>query len=412
MRTEMWDDCPTLRFDEDGLPPVAKRHICYGGGSTPSGNTTSTQTVNTGPWEAQQPYLKDVFSEAQRLYGDKTSPAYFPGSTVAGPTAAQTQGYQAAIDRATAGSPLLPAANKTALSTINGSFLDPSSNPYLAKTYGAAADQVGRTFQNVTAPTTDAMFSGAGRYGSGARYNAQRNNDMGLGVTLDNLGTSIYGGNYQNERGIQAATTANAPTMAAADYIDPTALETAGGQQQQQQQSQLSDQVNRWNYDQNRPWNNLARYQSMVQGNYGQQGTTTSTQPYFSNPAGNILGGVMGLGSLFGSLATPGLGKVSALGNVFGANGLNWSDARLKEDIAPIGKTNDGQTLYSYRYKGDSTPQVGLMAQEVERTRPEAVVTDSLTGFKAVNYDLALRDSVLTPRASRKPRSILLPMAA
>lgn len=292
------------------------------GSSSPSGSTQSStsQQINTGPWSEQQPYLKQVFSEAQRLYGNSDQPAYYSGSTVADPTAAQTAGFQNTISRAMSGSPLLPAADKTTLNTINGSYLDPSSNPYLAKTYGMAADQVQRTFQNSTAPTTDAMFSAAGRYGSGGRYNAQRNNDMGLGATLDNLATSIYGGNYQNERGIQAATTANAPNLAAADYTDPQALINVGGQQQQQNQAQLTDLVNRWNYDQNRPWNNLARYQSMVQGNYGQSGTvnSTSTTPYFSNPTGSILGGALGLGSLFGSLATPGLGGSSAFGNLIG----------------------------------------------------------------------------------------------
>lgn len=64
------------------------------------------------------------------------------------------------------------------------------------------------------------------------------------------------------------------------------------------------------------------------------------------------------------------------------------SDERLKEDIVPVGKLNDGiLNVYSYRYKGDPTPRIGLMAQEVERVRPDAVV--EFGGVKAVDYGKA-----------------------
>lgn len=80
------------------------------------------------------------------------------------------------------------------------------------------------------------------------------------------------------------------------------------------------------------------------------------------------------------------------LGGLFGlgaAGVYKWSDKRLKKDIKKIGKTDDGQNLYSYKYKGSSEPQIGLMAQEVERERPDAVVTTP-SGYKVVNYDKAL----------------------
>jgi hypothetical protein len=88
-----------------------------------------------------------------------------------------------------------------------------------------------------------------------------------------------------------------------------------------------------------------------------------------------LMGGLFGLGSA----------------GIYGATsgGLKFSDRRLKKDIKKIGKTNDGQNLYSYRYKGDDTPQIGLMAQEVEKKKPDAVVTTP-SGYKAVDYDKAL----------------------
>jgi len=80
------------------------------------------------------------------------------------------------------------------------------------------------------------------------------------------------------------------------------------------------------------------------------------------------------------------------LGGLFGlgaAGVYKFSDRRLKKDIKKIGKTNDGQNLYSYKYKGSNEPQIGLMAGEVEKKHPNAVITTP-SGFKAVNYDKAL----------------------
>jgi len=65
-----------------------------------------------------------------------------------------------------------------------------------------------------------------------------------------------------------------------------------------------------------------------------------------------------------------------------------FSDARVKENIAEVGKLADGQKVYAYNYKGDDTPQIGLMAQEVEKRNPEAVV-ETPEGIKMVHYDAA-----------------------
>jgi hypothetical protein len=72
------------------------------------------------------------------------------------------------------------------------------------------------------------------------------------------------------------------------------------------------------------------------------------------------------------------------------------SDERAKENITPIGKTNDGQTIHRYNYKGDPRTQIGLIAQEVEKHHPDAVGLAG--GLKTVNYDKATEDSVRAKR--------------
>lgn len=99
-----------------------------------------------------------------------------------------------------------------------------------------------------------------------------------------------------------------------------------------------------------------------------------------------------GLGSSSGSTSTgtqttPGpSGLQQAIGLGTAALGF-FSDERLKEDVEPIGQTNDGQTIYRYRMKGDPRTQIGLIAQEVESHRPDAV--GNIGGLKTVDYRAA-----------------------
>jgi hypothetical protein len=75
---------------------------------------------------------------------------------------------------------------------------------------------------------------------------------------------------------------------------------------------------------------------------------------------------------------------------------MAFSDRRLKEDVKHIGFTHDGQKIYSYRIKGQPHTQIGLMADEVQEHKPEAV--GSMNGLKMVDYDRATED------AARKSR--------
>jgi len=105
--------------------------------------------------------------------------------------------------------------------------------------------------------------------------------------------------------------------------------------------------------------------------------------------AGTALGAAMG-GGMGSSLA--GFGASTGLtGGLDPSTGINWSgssffsDERLKCDIEPLGQEN-GYNVYTFRYKGDDKKYKGVIAQEVEKLKPEAVV--EISGYKAVNYDM------------------------
>jgi hypothetical protein len=89
-------------------------------------------------------------------------------------------------------------------------------------------------------------------------------------------------------------------------------------------------------------------------------------------------------GGLFGLAGTLGGAAMR-----YGPGLFALSDARAKKDILPIGKAHNGLPLYAFRYRGDDKPQIGLMAQDVEKVNPGAVVTTA-SGLKAVDYGRAL----------------------
>ena len=61
-----------------------------------------------------------------------------------------------------------------------------------------------------------------------------------------------------------------------------------------------------------------------------------------------------------------------------------WSDRRLKKNIQKIGQLENGLNVYTFNYIWDSTLTVGVMADEVRKVKPEAVI--NINGFDLVDY--------------------------
>ena len=73
-------------------------------------------------------------------------------------------------------------------------------------------------------------------------------------------------------------------------------------------------------------------------------------------------------------------GKESISGGTGGV-----SDIRLKRDVLLLAVLDSGIRLYRYRYLWSDQVYVGVMAQEVQEMRPEAVVCGA-DGFLRVDY--------------------------
>lgn len=81
----------------------------------------------------------------------------------------------------------------------------------------------------------------------------------------------------------------------------------------------------------------------------------------------------------------------AATGSLLGGLGglFALSDERAKTDKKKIAETKDGQGIYTFKYKGSPKTEIGLMAQEVAKKKPEAVRTRP-DGLMEVNYGEAL----------------------
>lgn len=86
--------------------------------------------------------------------------------------------------------------------------------------------------------------------------------------------------------------------------------------------------------------------------------------------------------SLAGTLATAGKAIMSI---------LPFSDKRLKDNIEKVGELNDGQNVYRYDF-GNGRTQLGLLAQEVLKKKPDAV--GKRDGYLTVDYDKATEGAI------------------
>ena len=79
-------------------------------------------------------------------------------------------------------------------------------------------------------------------------------------------------------------------------------------------------------------------------------------------------------------------GAGGILGGIVGGIASIFSDERLKENIIKVGEFEPGIGLYEFSYKKQVGRYVGVLAQEVEKVRPDCVDIDP-DGYRFVNYD-------------------------
>lgn len=373
--------------------------------SNTAGTTQGTQQQNSnvGPWSETQPLLSSILGSLQGLSatpnpaqseavaGLQSSANAIPNFGSAG--AGAVNDFLGGTYKGMLGDSL--ANYKSSLSPyLSSSYLDPMSTPGLSDALN--------TMKSDVTNSVNSQFAAAGRDLSPANSTAlARGITQGVAPTIANQ----FNQNVATQRGAQDALLgAGTNNVGMLSNLGAAGINLAG-QIPGLYTSPAASQFGAANAGYALPFSNLGMLSGLTLpiAGLGQSGTTSGTTS--GSTAGNTAGTYSGTGSgtqvgessstmsplqmlssLFGSGGSA-TGMGNAVGTGLGMLGSLFSDERVKEDIEPVGMLFDKTPVYSYRYIGDETPRIGLIAQDVEHTAPEAVT--EIGGVKAVHYGKA-----------------------
>jgi hypothetical protein len=344
-------------------------------------SSTQTQQSQTAPWAAAQPMLQGILAQLNT------------GLNNTGLTAAETGAINTLQSNAANGNPYAGQIDAYAKSLLGGggadaqagnlqanldafrSQLTPYANGGMVGNNPALAAQL-EQIRNDVANSVNGQFAAAGRDFSGANLMA-----YGRGVAAGQA--PVIAAQYNQDVANQ---------IAAANALYGAGNTTAGALSGLQQ-----------NYLANQGQGVTAAQSALDARNYGANATLAAEAQRRGIPV-QALGllaqigiPIAGLGSQSSgtSTKTEQMSGADQFGKIAGGitNLLSFtkSDMRLKEDIAQVGTLFDGTPVYGYRYKGAPAYHIGLMAQDVEKTAPHAVI--EINGYKAVDYRAATEAS-------------------
>ena len=244
----------------------AEQSMKFKGGG--GGSSTTQQGIDP----ALKPYIEYGLTEAQKLY-QTDSPEYYGGQTYVAPSQATTAALSAAQNRAMAGSPLLTSAQGQQQDVIGGAYLQ--NNPYFEQALRGASQGATQVYNDAIAKAQGGA-SMAGRYGSNVSADLQTRAATSLANTLANKYGDLAYQNYANERAIQEAAAGRAPSLAEADYNDINKLLQVGQAQEDYGKTALQADIDRFNFEQNKPYAKLQTFLSSVYG--APQGSVSTTK--------------------------------------------------------------------------------------------------------------------------------------
>jgi len=351
-------------------------------------SSTQTQQSQTAPWEAAQPMLQGILGQLST------------GLSNTGLTAAETGAINTLQSNAAKGNPYAGQIGGYAQSLLSGggadaqagnlrdnlgafrSQLTPYANGSMVGNNPALAAQLAQ-IQTDVANSVNGQFAAAGRDFSGANQMA-----YGRGVAAGQA--PVIAAQYNQDVANQ---------LAAANALYGAGNTTAGALSGLQQ-----------NYLANQGQGVAAAQSALDAQNYGANATLAAEAQRRGIPV-QALGLLAQIGVPIAQLGKQSSGTTTGTQEVSGAEqfgkiagGINnlvgslnplktffSSDRRLKDDITQVGTLFDGTPVYGYRYKGAPAYHIGLMAQDVEKTTPRAVI--EINGYKAVDYRAATEAS-------------------
>jgi hypothetical protein len=316
---------------------------------------SKTTTTTSEPWAEQKDFLKKGFARAENLYAaEPRGPAYYPSETLAGFDPAQAESQRMALGYAAGGRPA--EQQRFAEGNINqmqtGMVDDASFNPQLE---AMRRQMTSRLTGSVLPGIRQSMV----QYQPGGSSRGDQVQSQAIAAANQqflNKEAEMRGQAYEAAQGRRVNALNAYPSIMSAPLGMSQAVGDVGAARRGMSQEAMNRDIQRYQYESQAPQTALNQYMANISGDYG--GTSTQNVPGSGGDIGSIMGAVL-----------PAL----------------ISDERLKENIEPIGE-HKGFKWYSYNYIWSPEKFIGVLAQEVEKILPEAVVT--VNGVKAVRYGM------------------------
>ena len=284
--------------------------------------TTSTSSIDP----ALLPYLTQGLERAQSLFLTGQQPEFFPGQTYVSPSAATTEAIAQQEQLARQQSPVLQQAQQAYQASLGqvgqtaaGGFLN--ANPYQQAMMEAATRPLTQQFSQAVLPGISSLYSRSGRLGSGAMERALGTATEAYGRSLGDITANIAGTQYQQERGLQqqaqlaqSQLAGLAPQFYSQQFLPSQTLAQVGAQQEAIAAQPLQEQLARYQFGQQLPYQQLQGYLSSVYGTpLGSYGTQTTNAPTYQNRSAGVLGG-----AIAGGLGGYALGQIPGVSGFFG----------------------------------------------------------------------------------------------
>lgn len=224
---------------------------------------------------------------------------------------------------------------------LNGTQLQANIDQNQQNTRLSAANSANSQFNTQNAQKLQALGLQSDVYNSGI---SNQLNNAGLQLNAANQFN-----NTQNAQiGQQLGAISQLPTLNDARYYDVNQLAKVGSAQDTYNDLLLQGDIAKWDQNQNKQWDNVARAAALYTG--GGYNSATTTKPVYQDRFGQILGTGAAVAGML-------------------------CDQRIKTNVKRIGATDGGVPLYSFEYLHEpGRTHIGPMAQEVLEIQPEAVI--------------------------------------
>ena len=267
-----------------------------------SGGGEAAQTTEVIPWSGSQPYLTAGLQNYAGL-SMQGGPKYYPGQTYVNQDPLQNYAQNLSLAYGMQSLPQQVGDARTAQAQMLRAP-DVANNPYVGGMADVIQKRLGRQFTQEMMPRIEGGAVAAGQKG-------------GSREALANLSGKAYGQGLDQQR----AGLAMAPATAQFGLSPMNVIGGVGDYRQAIANQQLQADRSRFDFNTQRPYNNLDWYMSGVNfAPWGQQSTTEGPDQSGFNLGGAIGGGLMG-----SSLVGPVGGMLSNAGLGLGAGGMGPS---------------------------------------------------------------------------------------